>query len=136
MHIVSRAVSVLAIAVCVLGVSGCGSSVVDTGRSSARPPIATGQETVAAPAHSPAAGAGVVYGNTSGTWGNLEHVPASQVLARPRVDQPAVYHEVVAGDTLPTVAAKYGVTPEQIRRSNGFDAKSTLQPGQLLFIPR
>ena len=47
----------------------------------------------------------------------------------------AFAYTVTAGDTLPAIAALFGVTPEEIRELN-FLTTDNIQPGQILRIPR
>lgn len=45
-------------------------------------------------------------------------------------------YTVVAGDTLATVAEQFGVDLSRLAASNGLLETATLQPGQLLIVPR
>lgn len=63
-----------------------------------------------------------------------------QVLTKPQIVSTALkskkdirIHKVVAGDTVSAVAAKYGVTPDTIRFSNGISGEA-LTPGRDLTI--
>jgi LysM repeat protein len=106
--------------------SGCGRAIVDPGRSTAiiSPPTAqpviptesTGLPTLSSP--------------------EIEQVPTDSVLRLPKETTAATYHAVQSGETLGSVAKKYGVTVEQLRTSNGLDPASSLKTQQLLFIPR
>lgn len=47
----------------------------------------------------------------------------------------AVMHTVTASDTIPAIAARYGITADALRAANSLNASSVLAPGQLLVIP-
>ena len=44
------------------------------------------------------------------------------------------YHKVVRGDTLYSIARKYGLSVEKIRRINNLSDNKTIQPGQKLLV--
>ncbi len=117
---------------CLLLLIGCGRSIVDPGRSTAiiSPPIV--QPVV------PAESTGLPTLNSAETpnAAELEQVPADSVLRLPKESDSATYHAVQPGETLASVAKKYGVSVERLRTANGLDAASSLKPQQLLFIPR
>ncbi|MDQ0269006.1 N-acetylmuramoyl-L-alanine amidase [Cytobacillus purgationiresistens] len=46
----------------------------------------------------------------------------------------AIYHTVVAGDTVYSIAQRYGSTIQQIRDWNGLDANYTIRVGQVLRV--
>jgi LysM repeat protein len=48
----------------------------------------------------------------------------------------AFSHKVQAGDEVGTLAARYGLTYDQIRIANGFKGGEVLQPGQVILIPQ
>lgn len=52
------------------------------------------------------------------------------------VPNPNLFYTTVSGDTLPALAARFGVTPEDIIAPNGLVGTTTLAEGQLLVIPR
>ena len=106
--------------------SGCGRPVVDPGRST----VIISPPTVQ-PA-TPAEPAGLPTLETP----EIEQVPAESVLRLPKESESATYHAVQAGETLGSVAKKYGVSVEQLRTSNGLDSSSPIKAQQLLFIPR
>ncbi len=47
----------------------------------------------------------------------------------------ALRHRMVAGETLAAVAARYGVSEEEIRRFNHLRPKDRVRPGDVLFVP-
>lgn len=105
---------------------GCGRTIVDPGRSTAiiSPPMAmpvTPTESMPL---------------TTVESNDVEQVPTESVLRLPKESDTATYHSVQSGETLATIAKKYGIGVEQLRKSNGLDAASSLKPKQLLFIPR
>lgn len=80
-----------------------------------------------------------------GQWANLskkmESVPAKNVekvqVKKAQVKKPArktFVYKIQPGDTVPSVARKFGVDPEEIRRWNNLTPKAGLQVGQLLTI--
>ncbi len=105
---------------------GCGRSIVDPGRSTAiiSPPTALPVTPTESMPLTP------VNSN------DVEQVPTESVLRLPKESDAATYHSVQSGETLATIAKKYGIGVEQLRKSNGLDAASSLKPQQLLFIPR
>lgn len=66
---------------------------------------------------------------------DVPRVPAASLLSLP-ADQQAVYHRVVPGDTLSSIARRHGVTVGQLLESNGLDPETPLQPDQSIFIPK
>ena len=75
-----------------------------------------------------------------GQWAQLskkmESVPAKKV-EKPQDKKPArktFVYKTRPGDTLPSVARKFGVDPEEIRHWNNLTPKAGLQVGQLLTI--
>ena len=103
---------------------GCGSPVVDPGRptTSIAPPIVTPSSA-----------------NTSGLPAldtpEFQQVPAESVLHLPSDSKSATYHSVEAGETLGSIAKRYGLSAEKLRSANGLDASATLKSQQLIFIP-
>lgn len=49
---------------------------------------------------------------------------------------PNIFYTTLSGDTLPALAARFGVAPEDIVAPNGLVGTTTLAEGQLLLIPR
>lgn len=67
----------------------------------------------------------------------LPPTPTAQP-ARPTATRPAggtTTYRVQSGDTLSTIAAKFGITWEALAAANGLTARSVLQIGQMLVIP-
>lgn len=70
--------------------------------------------------------------------GNLNEVPdasAGQVLTVPTPRSASTYHDVQPGETLTSIARKYGVTVDALKTANVFDNNPVLQPGQVILIP-
>lgn len=65
----------------------------------------------------------------------VPRVPVDTVLNVPATSVEATYHEVVAGQTLKSIAPQYGLEAETLRRANGLDRNAVLQVGQLLYVP-
>ncbi len=113
----------IACAAMFLSLLGCGPRIVDPGRSvgvvpptSVQPAAPAGLPTLEAP--------------------EIQQVPAESILQFPAEPESSTYHSVQSGETLTSVAKKYGVRVEQLRSSNGLDSSTSLQPKQLLFIPK
>lgn len=70
-----------------------------------------------------------------GSAGGLRHVPIDSVF-QPHPPLEQTYHDVKAGDSLSTIAKRYGTTVSAIQQANGLDAKAVLAPGQMLLIPK
>ena len=45
------------------------------------------------------------------------------------------YYEAQFGDTLESVARRYGLAPAKLRQANGLDTTTAPGSGQLLFVP-
>jgi len=74
--------------------------------------------------------AGTVKDIASGNW-----ILASVATLPARVRVTGIRHiTVIAGDTMPSIAAQNGVTPDGIRRANNLPS-SAVTPGQRLIIP-
>lgn len=70
--------------------------------------------------------------------GSLNAVPDAspeQVLTVPTPKSTSTYHDVQQGETLTSIARKYGVTVEALKAANVFDDNSILQPGQVILVP-
>lgn len=70
--------------------------------------------------------------------GNLNEVPdasAGQILTVPNSGATSTYHDVQPGETLTSIARKYGVTVDALKTANVFDNNPVLQPGQIILIP-
>lgn len=46
----------------------------------------------------------------------------------------AIYHEVLAGESLSSIAARHGTSVDELAAVNGLTRDSILQPGQQLFV--
>ncbi len=63
-------------------------------------------------------------------------VPARHAPAEPlRFDPTKAQYKVLAGDTLPEIAADLGVAPEALRKKNAIISDNELYPGRVLDIP-
>lgn len=106
-------------------VVGCGSPVVDPGRTTTRPVIPP----AAVPSVPP-------LGLPTLETPEVQQVPAESVLNFPSESNSATYHSVKAGETLTSIAKRYGLSAESLRKANGLDASATLKSQQLLYIPK
>lgn len=62
--------------------------------------------------------------------------PTAQVDSTPEGNEAPFLYETQAGDTLPVVALRFGVKPEEIYSPEPLPATSLLVPNQLLLIPK
>ncbi len=77
-------------------------------------------------------------GSIGGGADSLPEATATpRVVAPPTLsaDAPPVLYYTQAGDTLPVVAVRFGVLPQQITSPASLPAEGLLPPGQLLIIP-
>ena len=68
----------------------------------------------------------------------LNDVPdasAGQVLTVPMPKSTSTYHDVQQGETLISIARKFGVTVEALKAANVFDNDPVLKPGDVILIP-
>jgi LasA protease len=67
----------------------------------------------------------------------LEPTPLPQIITPPPMTNtaPPLLYYTQAGDTLPTVAVRFGVLPEEITSPDIVPEEALLNPGQLLVIP-
>ncbi len=73
-----------------------------------------------------------------GSVGSLNEVPnasAEQVLTVPTPKSTYLYHDVQQGESLSSIAKKYGVAIEDLKAANVFDNNPVLKPGDLILIP-
>ena len=102
---------------------GCGSPIVDPGRTTNRPPP---------PMQQPVIPSGLPILETP----DVQQVPAESVLNLPTEPSSSKYHTVQSGETLTSISKRYGVSTDKLRSANGLDASATLKSQQLLFIPK
>ena len=69
--------------------------------------------------------------------GAVPSVQADQVLEVPKSgSSSSTWHEVRQGETLSSIAQKYGVSVDALRESNYFEPNAAISPGDLLLIPK
>ena len=73
---------------------------------------------------------------SGGLNSDVQPVQTESVIQLPIESQNETYHTVQAGETLGSIATRYGVSVERLQTANGLDASAALQARQLLFIPR
>lgn len=61
--------------------------------------------------------------------------PGQSPVHQPESSPTPIYYTVVAGDTLPRIAARFGTSAAAIRAANGDLPADRLYPGQVLLIP-
>ena len=110
-----------------ISLTGCGSPVVDPGRSTTLMP-APNQQPLQSPANSP--------GLPTLEAPEIQQVPAESVLNLPSDSKPATYHTVQSGETLTSISKRYGISSDKLRAANGLDASAPLKSQQLIFIPK
>ena len=103
---------------------GCGSQLIQPDRSTQPAPAG-------AQLQSPQ-----VSSTTQADLQNLPRVSASSAMRTDGRPPSGTYHEVRMGDTLSAIARAFGTSVEQLLKSNGLDREATLQPGQLIYIPK
>ena len=64
----------------------------------------------------------------------LETPPKISTAQTPEKQTRAVYHEVVAGETLYGISRRYGLTADELRRLNNLEPEATIYPKQRLLI--
>ncbi|NQV23616.1 MAG: LysM peptidoglycan-binding domain-containing protein [Rhodopirellula sp.] len=74
-------------------------------------------------------------GSSSGSLNDVPEAAAGQVLMVPNPKSTSTYHDVQQGETLSSIAKKFGVTIEALKEANVFDSNFALQPGQVILIP-
>lgn len=74
-------------------------------------------------------GSGLLRGSRTRSYGSLMQSACSPVRQR------RVEHQITAGDTLPGLALKYGVTIEQIKRANRLYTNDSIFLKKILYIP-
>ena len=65
----------------------------------------------------------------------IKYVAASQVVDLPDRSETQQYYKVRQGETLSGIARAHHIPLARLLDSNGLDASSALQPGQLIFLP-
>jgi len=79
-------------------------------------------------------GEGAAANSSTTENGNTPDIPSTERKVAGRVLVSEVYY-VREGDTVESIAQKYGVPPDVIRAKNSLTGAEKLQPGQLLVIP-
>ena len=69
------------------------------------------------------------------TLDEVPDAPANQILTVPKPRDPGIIYEAKEGDTLSSIARQYGVTVDDLMKTNSFDREPVIQSGQLLRIP-
>ena len=68
------------------------------------------------------------------TFRKLETPPKISTAQTPEKQTRAVYHEVVAGETLYGISRRYGLTVDELRRLNKLEPEAIIYPKQRLLI--
>ena len=68
------------------------------------------------------------------TFRKLETPPKASTAQTSEKPTKAVYHEVVAGETLYSISRRYGLTVDELRRLNKLEPEATIFPAQRLLI--
>jgi LysM repeat protein len=68
------------------------------------------------------------------TFRKLETPPKINTAQTSEKQTKAVYHDVVAGETLYGISRRYGLTVDELRRLNKLEPEATIYPAQRLLI--
>jgi len=68
------------------------------------------------------------------TFGAPETPSKSSTAQNPKKQTKAVYHEVLAGETLYGIGRRHGLTVDELRRLNKLESEATIYPEQRLLI--
>lgn len=96
-------------------------------------PIPSQQQVMPTPAQSGTTFAPDAQG--AATLDEVPDAPANQILTVPKPRDPGIIYEAKEGDTLSNIARQYGVTVDDLMKTNAFDREPVIKPGQLLRIP-
>jgi LysM repeat protein len=122
-----RAVTLVIVSDVGLVLSGCGSQVVP-----AVPPAAIPASPQAASIQPPDV---VAHPAAENDLRNLPRVPSASLLPISQTSA-ATYHRARAGETLSSIARRYGVSLGRLLEANGLDEKDAIGPDQLIYIPK
>lgn len=75
-------------------------------------------------------------GSTARTFQQIPEVSPDEVFIPPRSAATTTYHRVGPGDSVASLARKFGVTAEQLRKANAWSTDPDLKPGDMVQIPR
>ncbi|MBM84190.1 MAG: hypothetical protein CMJ78_26850 [Planctomycetaceae bacterium] len=80
---------------------------------------------------------GTTASGNAKSFSEIAGAPASSILdSKQTPDARAFYHRVLRGESVASIARKYGVSTEAVIEGNGLDSNAIIQPGQLIYIPR
>jgi len=82
--------------------------------------------------HAPLGGSGRSHEAAS----SPDNEPSSRAADAPSESTPSRYHIVKPGETLPQLAALYGVSIADLVHDNGLDVEDGLKPEQQIHIPK
>ncbi len=75
-------------------------------------------------------------GATARSLSEIPEANPSDVFLPPRSTPTSNYHRVVTGETLSSLAKRYGVSVEELRKANAWSADHQLRDGDLVQIPK
>jgi hypothetical protein len=74
-------------------------------------------------------------GSSTRSLNDVPNASPGQVLTVPIPKSTSRYHDVQQGETLASIARKFGVTVEALKAANVFDNDPVLKPGDVILIP-
>lgn len=112
--------------------SGCGPTYMGPPPTLQQPPI------YQAPAQVPTIPRPTVPpdGPTARSLSEIPDANPNDVYLPPRSTPSANYHRVNPGDTLSSLAKRYGVSTDELRKANAWNAEPQLKAGDLVLIPK
>ncbi len=75
-------------------------------------------------------------GATARSLTDVPDVSPSDVFLPPKSGAQANYHRMQRGETLSSLAKRYGVSVEDLRKSNALSGEPQLREGDLILIPK
>lgn len=74
--------------------------------------------------------------STARSLGEIPDVGPNEVYLPPRPNTAATYHRVQPGESLASLAKRYGVTSDALRKANAWSSDPQLRDGDLVLIPK
>lgn len=74
--------------------------------------------------------------STARSLGEIPDAGPQDVYLPPRSNSAATYHRVQPGELLSSLAKRYGVTSEALRKANAWSSDPQLREGDMVLIPK